>query len=146
MRLDVPVDDPVAVREAQRREDLAGVRDRLARPEPAARPDHLLEALALDDLHRDVVGALGLAAVVDRDDVRVREACRGLGLSAEALDESSSFRISVVQDLDRDAAAELAVLGEVDVRHPAGSEAPHDAVSTVEDRVDEGVGNVRHRG
>ena len=38
-------------------------------------------------LHRDVVGAVDLAAVEDGDDVGVLEAGRRLGLAAEALDE-----------------------------------------------------------
>ncbi len=143
MRLDVAMDDPVPVREAERLEDLVGVRERLRDRKRAARHDELLEAPALDHLHRDVVGALGLAAVVDRDDVRMRKGRGRLGLSAEALDEEIVVRVAIVQDLDRDAAAEVLVLGEVDVCHPAGAELAHDAVAAVEKSVDERVG-ARH--
>ena len=144
MGLDVPMDDPVAVREAQRGEDLTGVGDRVRRPQAPARPDQLLEVATLDHLHRDVVRPFGFAAVVDRDDVRVRE-CRGrLGLAAEPLHEELVGRVAVVQDLDRDPPAELVVFREVDVGHSARAEAPDDAVATVEDGIDEGVRDVRH--
>ena len=68
---------------------------------------------------------------------------RVLGLAAEALDELLVAGVAVVQDLDRDAAAELLVLGEVDVRHTAGAELAHDPVAPVEDAVDQGVGGHR---
>ena len=140
VRLDVAVDDAVSVREAECREDLPrvvdGDRDRRA----AAREDQLLQRAPVEVLHRDVVGALGLAAVVDRDDVLLREARCVLGLAAEALDELLVTRVPVVEDLDRDAAPELLVLGEVDVRHAARAELAHDAVALVEQRVQELVG------
>ena len=145
VRLDVAVDDAVPVREAQRREDLPRVVDCEVDRRRSARDDQLLERAPIEVLHRDVVGALRLAAVVDRDDVRMREAGGVLRLAAEALDELVVARVAVVQDLDRDAAAEHLVLGEVDVRHPARAELAHDAVAPVEERVDQGVGN-RHRG
>ena len=96
---------------------------------------------AVEVLHRDVVGAFRLAAVIDRDDVRMRKAGRVLRLTAEALDELFVAGVAIVQDLDRDAPAEHLVLGEVDVRHPARAELAQDAVTPVEERVDQGVGN-----
>ena len=65
----------------------------------------------------------------------MRERGGVLRLAAEALDELLVVRVAVVEDLDRDPAAELLVLGEVDVRHPAGAELAHDLVATVEERV-----------
>ena len=139
VRLDVAVHDPVPVREADRREDLARVlARRLHRCGPAA-DDQLLQRPSVEVLHRDVVGALGRAAVVDGDDVRVREPGRVLGLAAEALHEGVVGGVPVVEDLDRDAAAELLVLGQVDVRHPARAELAHDPVAPVEDGADQGV-------
>ncbi len=146
VRLDVAVDDPVPVREAERLEQLLRVRDGGSDRERAARHDQLLEAAALDHLHGDVVRPLGLAAVVDGDDVRVREAGRGLRLAPEALDEEVVAGVAVVEDLDGDAAPELLVLGEVDVRHAAGAELSQDPVAAVEERVDEGVRGAGHRG
>ncbi len=139
VRLDVPVDDPLLVGEAHGAEDLPDVRDRPVDRQRAAGDDQLLERAPLDVLHRDVVGALGLAAVVDRDDVGMRERGGVLGLAAEALDELLVGRVLLVQDLDRDPPAELLVLGQVDVRHPARAEPPDHAVAPVEEGVDQGV-------
>src|SRR6267378_4897283 len=111
----------------------------------ATRDDELLQRAAVQVLHRDVVRALRLAAVVDRDDVGMRETCRVLRLAAETLDELIVARVPVVEDLDRDAPAEHLVLGEIDVRHPARAELPQDAIAPVEERVDQGVGD-RHWG
>ena len=146
VRLDVAVDDPVPVREAERLQQLLRVGDRRVDRERAARHDQLLEAAPLDHLHGDVVGALRLAAVVDGDDVRMREPGGRLRLAPEALDEEVVLRVALVQDLDGDAAAELLVLGEVDVGHAAGAELPQDPVAAVEERVDEGVRDAGHGG
>src|SRR5260370_589532 len=73
VRLDIAVHDPMPVREPQRREDLARVLDDHRDRRVAARKDELLERTPVEVLHRDVVRPLRLAAVVDRDDVRVGE-------------------------------------------------------------------------
>src|SRR5262245_4043045 len=73
----------------------------------------------------------------------MRQPGRALRLPAEALDELLVLRVPLVEHLDRDAAAELLVLGQIDVRHPAGTELSEHAVAPVEDLVDEGVGG-RH--
>src|SRR5207247_7055921 len=83
-------------------------------------------------LHRDVVGALGLAAVEDRDDVRMVEPGRALRLAAEALDELVVVCVSLVQQLQRDSPSQFLVLGEVDVGHPTRTELALDEVATVE--------------
>jgi hypothetical protein len=146
VRLDVPVDDPVPVRKPERLEHLVRVGKRGRDRERPTRHDQLLEAAPLDDLHRDVVGAFRLAAVVHRDDVRMRERRGRLGLAPEALDEEIVVRVTLVQNLDRDPAAEILVLGEVDVRHAARPELADDAVAAVEEGVDERVGgrHLRH--
>ena len=129
--------DPVPVREAERREDLARVLDGDVDRCGAAADDQLLERAAVEELHRDVVGVLGLAAVVDRDDVRMVERGGVLCLAAEPLDELVVVPVAAVEDLDGDPAAELLILGEVDVGHPAGAELALDAVAPVEKGVDE---------
>ncbi len=139
MRLDVAVDDAVAVRVAERREDLPRIRDRHGHRAQAARADELLERAALDVLHDDEVGAVELASVEDRDDVRVREARGVRRLAPEALDELLVVRVPRVQHLDRDTAAEFLVLGEVDVGHAAAAELARDAVTPREERSGECV-------
>ena len=141
VRLDVAVDDAVAVSEPDRGEDLPRVVDREVDRRRPACDDELLQGTAVEVLHRDVVRAFRLAAVIDRDDVRMRKAGRVLRLTAEALDELFVTGVAIVQDLDRDTPAEHLVLGEVDVRHPTRAELAQDAVAPVEERVDQSVGD-----
>ena len=93
-----------------------------------------------DVLHDDEVRAVGLSAVVDRDDVRMREPGGVRGLAPEALDELIVVRVPLVEDLDGHAPPELLVLGEVDVRHPTAPELARDAVAGGEERAGERVG------
>ena len=122
VRLDVAVDDVVAVRLGERAEDLAGELDRRQRRRRALADEQLLQRRPVEVLHRDVVGALRLAAVVDADDVRMAEARGVARLALEPLDELLVARVALVQHLQRDLAAELLVLGQVDVGHAAGAE------------------------
>ena len=144
VRLDVAVDDPVPVRERERVQDLARVVDRDRDRRRAVLDEQLLQRAAVEELHRDVVGALGVAAVEDRDDVRVVEAGRVLRLAPESLHELLVGGVALVQHLQRHLAAELLVLGEVHVGHPAGAEPAADQVAVVEDAVEERVGR-RHQ-
>ena len=122
VRLDVPMDHSVAVRVPQSGQYLARVGNRDGNRARAARADQLLQRPSLDVLHDDEVRAIGLAAVEDRDDVRMREPRGVRRLAAEALDELLVVRVAPVQHLDRDATAQLLVLCEVDVGHAAAAE------------------------
>ena len=122
VRLDVPVDDPVAMGVAERGQHLAHVRHRDRDRARAARDDQLLQRAPLDVLHDDEVRPLYLSAVVDRDDVRVREARGMRRLATEPLDELRVVRVPLVEHLDRDLATELLILGEPDVGHAAAPE------------------------
>ena len=62
---------------------------------------------------------LGRAEVGDVDDVRVADARRRARLAPEALDQVLLPSSTRVQDLDRDALADLDVLGGVDHAHAA---------------------------
>ncbi len=87
-----------------------------------------LEIGALHVPHRDVQDAVGLARVVDRDDVRVVEAGGDLGLADEALPERVIIGELGTEDLQRDLAAQPDVLGQVDDRHPTAADHPHHAM------------------
>ena len=92
------------------------------------------------------VGAVRLAAVVDLDDVRMVQTCRGARLAREALDELGVLGVAVREHLDRDLAVQVDVVGEEDARHPAAAEAADDAVAPVEEAVRHaGVVGGRHR-
>jgi hypothetical protein len=85
---------------------------------------HLLQGLALDELHRQVIGAVvGAAVVVHRDGVGVLQLRRHRRLEKEALLEARVARTGVagVQHLERDEAIERALNGLV---HPAMPPAP----------------------
>ena len=99
-RLEVAVDDTVAVGEAGGLEDLADDRDGLDRGE--AEVDQVPQRPAVEVGHRDVVRVVHLAAVVDRDDVYLLECGCGFGLAAETLDELLVAGEVVVEDLERD--------------------------------------------
>ena len=110
MRLDVAVDDAELVGEGERARDLAGELERPVDGERALAHDHRLQVLAGDVLEDDELAALPLAAVDDRDDVRMREPCDRPRLAAEALDVLGVARVVLVEDLDRDAALEHGVV------------------------------------
>ena len=71
--------------------------------------EDLGEAAPVDVLHDDVVGAGGLAPVVDADDVRVVEVRGGLRLTPEPLDERRVLGELGEEHLERDRAIEQLV-------------------------------------
>ena len=129
-RLQVAVDDPVLVRERGGGEHLARHLDRLLDLEPLV--DQLAQRGALDQLHRDVVAVLVGAAVEDADDVLVLQPRRRRRLAAEPLDELGVAGEVLVQELERDVAAELGVAGAPDVGHAAGAEPALQPVAAVD--------------
>ena len=56
------------------------------------------------------------------DDARVREQRQRAGLALEAVDGIGGLQPTGVQQLDRDRAAELLVVGLPDARHPSAPE------------------------
>ena len=104
--LQIPVDDSGRVRLGEALGDLDAVVEQLFRRQGIARDDELAQRLALDELHRDVEGTVGLADVVDREDVRVVQRRCGARLELETL---AAVRIRcrcARKDLDRDLAPE----------------------------------------
>ena len=81
--------------------------------------EHVLDRLALDELHDEVVVAGDLAGVDHADDVVVRELGGDLGLAAEPLDEFLVLRQGVEQHLHGDDAVDARLLGLVDEAHRA---------------------------
>ena len=94
--------------------------------------DRLGQAVALDVLHDDEVGATLLAPVVDRDDVGVREIGSGLRLPAEALHEGGIGGELGKQDLDGDRPVEQGIAGEEDIGHSSTGDATVKFVAGVE--------------
>ena len=132
VRLEVAVDDPALVGEAGGAQDLNPEVDRLLLRQWRLGREDVLERAALQVLHRDVVGALVLAAVEDRDHVRVLQAGRRRRLAPEALHELLVLGEAAMQDLQGHLAAEVRVLGAVDVGHAAGADPVLDPVAAVD--------------
>jgi hypothetical protein len=125
--LQVAMDDPVLVRELRAGEDLAHDLQRLADRKSAA--DQVLQRRALDVLHCDEVATVGLAAVVDADDVLMLHARGRLGLAPEALDELCVLSEALVQELERHLTLKHLVVGQPHVRHAAAAEPPAEHVA-----------------
>src|SRR5665811_44484 len=85
LRLDVAMDHVPPVRETERLEDLAGDGGDVIYTQRPELLDDLLEGATVEVLHGDVVGALGLTAIVDLHDVRMVQPGGAAGLTAEAV-------------------------------------------------------------
>jgi hypothetical protein len=142
VRLEVPVDHAVAMREARGLEDLQPQVDHALLRQRRLRGHDVLERSTRQELHRDVVGALVLTAVEDAHHVRMVQAGGRLGLAAEALDEFLVLGEAAMEHLDRDLAAQVGVLRAIHVGHPAGADPAQDAVAPVDERV---AGHLGHQ-
>ena len=126
--LDVAVDDAVAVGVGEGVGDLAGDREGVRDGEGSLPIQPLPETLPRDVRH-DVVGeALGVAGVVDREDVGVGQASRHLDLVQEP--RGAVFIPGCHLDhLEGDLAAMALVPGQIDRGHPPATELALDGVT-----------------
>jgi hypothetical protein len=85
----------------------------------------LAERRPLDELHRQEHPARGLADLVDRDDVRVRQLGQGLGL-ADQPGRGVGAAGPGLENLDRHPAVEVWIVGRVDLAHAASADLPLD--------------------
>ena len=135
------MDDPVRVGDLEGARRLGGDPGGLARRERPGPADDRGEVLALDELHDDERAGRVLAVVVDRDDVRVVQRGRVLGLLAEARAEVGVAAVLGAEQLDGDVAIELVVVAAVDRRHAALAEQLDEPIAATENRPD-----LRHAG
>src|SRR5262249_55541048 len=130
----VAVDDALLVCLLEHLADRREERDDLALREELAAAEERVEALALEELHDDPEEAVvGLAAVEDLDRVGVPQAAHGQSLAAEALAILGAAGGGGVQDLDRDLALQLWVIGLVDRAGPALPQLAHQGVLPPDD-------------
>jgi hypothetical protein len=112
----------------------------------ASRPKRLrprVEGLALEELHDDVGAAVGVVAEVeDLHDAGIGDRGRGAGLVEEPLDDVLVGRQRRLQHLDRGAASEQRVLGQVDRAHAALPELLDDAVRDKQGRFEVKIARV----
>ncbi len=125
-RLDVTVDDAVAVRVLQALEDADGHLHGALGQQLATGVEEFAERGAVYVLHHDVRDGdpvdVVLARVVDRDDRGMVERGGRLGLPAEPGLEGRVAREVRAQRLHRHGAAEAGVMREVDLRHATAAE------------------------
>ena len=137
-RLDVAVDDSVAMCRIQRHCRLLEPLERLRGFLRALLADPFLEGAAAQELHDDERPSGVLADVEDHDDVRFPgQPRRGERLTREPPADRFIARIPVGQQLHGDGAPERRVGCSVDLTHPAERDARGRAVSSRKDvRVD----------
>ena len=134
-RLDVPVDDPLAVGMAQAPGRLRGVIDGHGDRQRPPLLDEAMQVPALDVLHDEEGDAPGLVGVVGRDDVGVRQRRRRPDLPAEPPELLRGIDGAGGQDLQGDDPIHRAVEGPEDDAHAAGAEQVQDDVAVDQQRV-----------
>ena len=133
-RLDVTVDEPGGVGEAEGGGHLAGDLGGLLGGEMAVGTQNVGQRPSVDVLHGDEVGRGVFPPVEHVDNVRMVEVRRRLRLAAEALDEVGVDGELRKEHLDRHLAVEQTVVAEEDVGHAAASDALLHLVAVVDDR------------
>jgi hypothetical protein len=113
------VDDPDRVRLGQRAAGLGDDPDDVARRHPPQLRQPLAEVFAVEQLHRDVRGALKDAVVEDLDDVRAAKLGRGLGLALETRLRLRQLRDLTLDELHRAGDVERQVRRQPHRSHPA---------------------------
>src|SRR2546422_731022 len=118
LRLDVAMHDIMAVGVAQGVRNLARDLHRLGDRELACSVQPIPQRLSFDVGHHVIQQTGGFARIVERQDVRVREAGRDFDLLEKPLRAERRGELGL-QHLDSDPAMMLEVLSEIDRRHPA---------------------------
>ncbi len=136
-RLHVPVYQPATMRRLQGGGNADGDAHRVIGLESRALAQQRGQVVALDQLHDDVLGAIGIGAVVvDRHDVRVLQRSGGARLLLEAGGEARVVAVLLAQELDGHLAIELLVDGAPDGRHAALAERGDQPVSAADELPD----------
>ena len=126
-RLDVAVHDPARMRRLEGVGDLGPqLEQRLERQRPRRQP--FAQRFPFEQLHRDEGPPLVLVDVEDRADVGVLQRGRRPRLALKPFERLRVPDELFGQKLQRDAAAELDVLGLVDDAHAAASHSGEDAI------------------
>ena len=120
--LDVPVDDPHLLREAEAVGRVVNDAQRVLDRNLAVALEPLLDRALVHELHRVEVGVALVVDVIDLHDVGVVEPRRGARLGLEPRDEDRVLRQLGRQHLERDLAVEADLVGAVDLAHAALAE------------------------
>ena len=131
LRLDVAVDHAVIVRVLQGAGHFGGDADRVRDRQLPLAGQPVAQRFAVHKGHHVEHGAVHLAGIVQREDVRMLQIGRraDLGEESGAADHRRELRF---QHFDRDLAVVLQVVGEIHRGHSAGAEFALDAVAVSE--------------
>ena len=116
--IDVAVDQPLLLGVLQSERDLLRQPSGGGRGDRAVLGDDRADVLPLDVLHHEVALTVGLALVVDPDEVLVLELRPDPCLALEPGDGAGIVHSFGREDLQRHATVEPGVLGQVDPAHP----------------------------
>ena len=137
LRLDVAVDEALAVRIVERTRHLLRDGDGFVEAKLVFAIQLVAQGFAAD-IGKDVVEeSVGLARVDEGEDVRMIELRGDLDLGEKALAAEDGAEFGA-EDLERHLAIELAVAGEVDDGHSAGAKLSLDDVAVIEGRWQKG--------
>ena len=129
--LDIAVDDALAMGVIERARDLRRDAHRVGDRQLLLPRDPLPQRLAVHERHDVEEQAIGVAGVMQRQDVRMLQVGGGLDLLEEPVGAHQGGEVRV-QHLDRDLAIVLEVVGQIDRGHPAGTQLALDAVAAGE--------------
>ena len=127
--LDVAVNDAALMRVVQGFGQLYADRQHLLERHGLAGLHRLAQRYAVDQLDDDVRPVADLSDVVDGHDVGMREGAGGLGLAYETADVLLVEAPFLLEDLERQRAVDLRVVGLVDLGHRALADQLDDLVA-----------------
>src|SRR5688572_10008928 len=143
LRLDVPVNDAVAVRILERVSHFAGDPQRVVYRELLLARDPVAERLAFHEWHDVEDGPLDLTGIEERKNVRMLQVRRGLDLGEKPL--SANYRGKLrPQHLESDLAVVAQVVRQIDVRHSPCAQFPLYGIASREGGVQLVVGGSGH--
>src|SRR3954470_3574776 len=121
------MDHSMTMRRLQRVRDLHAVTQHLLCRQGSF-GDAVGKGLSFQELHDHVLGAIDLADVVERADIRVRQAGDGAGLALKTLAQFGYQGHVAGDDLYSDDAVKASVASAVDLTHAAGASGRKDLV------------------
>jgi hypothetical protein len=142
-RLDVAMDDAACVRVGERVGDILSDPNRVLERELLLAGDPLAQGVSFDVRHHVVQMAVGLAGIVEREDVRVTELSGDLDLPEEAL-RPKAGRQFAVQHFDGNRSVVPEISGEVNRGHPPAAELALERVAMAEGVGQSGGRHVGH--
>ena len=129
--LQIAMHEAAVVRRREARADVARQRQRLVGREASDAPEQRGEVFAIDVLHGDEVIAVDFNHVVQATDVRVRDLPADAHLVVERVEAA---RVADRNVFERDALAELQVIGAVDLPRPSAADQRNDPVAARDDQ------------